>query len=145
MTDHLKLFSMENLKMIWKPVPGFENYEISEKGDLRKGSKMLRPERVVGSGRKRFCLSKGGRQYRFKAAQLVAMAFIGPKPFRRAEVCHHDGFEHNDHFSNLRWDSRLGNVADAVQHRLNRRMSLGRAQPKHQLDALASRFLANHR
>ena len=131
--------------MIWKTVPGFENYEVSENGDLRNGLKRLKPEHVVGSGRKRFSLSKDGRQYRFKSAQLVAMAFIGPKPFSRAEACHNDGFEHNDHFSNLRWDSRLGNVADAVQHRLNRRLSLGRAEPKHQLDALASRFLANNR
>jgi hypothetical protein len=128
--------------MIWKPVPGFEDYEISEHGYLRRGLKLLKPERVVGNGRKRFCLSRDGRQFRLKAAQLVALAFIGPKPFKRAEACHKDGFEHNNHYSNLKWDSHHGNVADAVEHRLKFREGLGRAEPKHYLDAAASRFLA---
>jgi hypothetical protein len=103
--------------MLWKEVPGFPDYEVSEHGDVRKGLKYFKPERVQGSGRKRFTLTKDRRRYVFHAAHLVAMAFIGPKPFRRAEVCHNDGFEHNNHYSNLRWDSRLGNVADAVLHR----------------------------
>lgn len=128
--------------MIWKTIPEFPEYEVSEHGDVRRGTKHLKPERTHGNGRKRFCLSRAGRQFRFKAAQLVALAFIGPKPFKRAEACHNDGFEHNNHYTNLRWDSQKGNAADLVEHRLMRRESLGRAKPKHYLDAVASRFLA---
>lgn len=104
-------------KMIWKPVPDFADYEVSEFGDVRKGFAPLTPERVQGSGRKRFTLSKGGRKYRFHAAKLVALAFIGPKPFEGAEVCHNDSFLHNNHHSNLRWGSRAANSADAVVHK----------------------------
>lgn len=106
--------------MVWKAVPGFLDYEVSEHGDLRRGVKHLKPERVQGSGRKRFTLSKGGRSYRIRASHLVALAFIGPAPFDGAEVCHNDGFFHNNHFSNLRWDTRTGNVADVAKHKLQR-------------------------
>ena len=106
---------------IWRPIPDFEDYEVSEYGDVRKGNRNLKPERVQGSGRKRFSLSKGGQTFRFHAAHLVANAFLEPKPAPDAELCHNDGFEHNNHFTNLRWDNKLGNAADVAQHRLNRR------------------------
>lgn len=104
--------------MLWKEVPGFLDYEVSEHGDLRHGQTRLKPERTCGNGRKRFSLSKEGRVFRFKAAQLVALAFVGPRPFRKAEACHNDGFEHNDHYSNLRWDTHAGNMADKVKLKL---------------------------
>lgn len=104
-------------KMIWKPVPDFADYEVSEFGDVRKGFSPLTPERVQGSGRKRFTLSKNGRKYRFHAARLVALAFVGPKPFEGAEVCHNDNFLHNNHYSNLRWGTHAANMADAAAHK----------------------------
>lgn len=129
--------------MIWKEIPGFPAYEVSEHGDVRHGLKLLKPERVKGSGRKRFTLSKNGRLYSVFASRIVAFAFIGPEPFEGAEVCHDDGFFYNNHYSNLRWDTHAANVADSVKHRLRRRESLGRAQEKHRIDAAASAFLAS--
>lgn len=128
--------------VVWKAVPGFAGYEVSEHGDVRKGDRLLKPERVHGNGRKRFALSKQGQIFRLKAHFLVALAFIGPKPFDGAEVCHNDGFIHNNHYSNLRWDTHAGNTADEVKHRLRMRESLGRALTKHRIDAAASAFLA---
>lgn len=128
---------------IWKTIHGFPAYEVSENGDVRRGINLLKPERVKGSGRKRVTLSKNGRSYRVFVSRVVAFAFIGPEPFEGAEVCHKDGFFHNNHDSNLRWGTRADNVADAVEHRLRHRKSLGRALGKHQIDAEAARFLAN--
>jgi hypothetical protein len=136
--------SMEK-PILWLPVPGFEDYEVSEHGDLRRGLKYYKAERVQGTDRKRFRVRKNGREFSFKAHQLVALAFIGPKPFASAEVCHKDGFHHNNHYSNLRWDTHLSNVADATEYRLKIRESLGRAKPKHYIDVEASRFIANNR
>lgn len=107
--------------MLWKPVPGFHDYEVSEYGDLRRNGIDLKPFRLPKSGRKVFCLSKGGIQKRMHAAHVVILAFVGPKPFEGAFVCHNDGFEHNNHYSNLRWDSHQGNVAD-------KRMQVARRQ-----------------
>lgn len=112
----------------WKPVPGFLEYEVSEHGDVRRGSKQLKPERTQGNDRKRFRLSVGGRLYTFKAAQLVALAFIGPKPFEGAEVCHNDGFKHNNHWTNLRWDTHAGNSADDLGHKLRRKSFVTESQ-----------------
>lgn len=114
----------------WKRVPDFPEYEVSEYGDLRRGGRHLRAERVHGSGRKRFALSQGSRLYRFKAAQLVALAFIGPQPFEGAEVCHNDGFEHNNHWTNLRWDSHTANVVDTFRHAVARRRSANSFIPR---------------
>ncbi len=130
--------------MLWKEVPGFPGYEVSEHGDVRRGTKRLKPERVQGSGRKRFGLSKGGRLYRLHAAHLVALAFIGPKPFDAAEVCHNDSFEHNNHYSNLRWDTRRGNVADLCAFTIKLREGRGaHVSSQRLLEAEAVAFLAD--
>lgn len=129
--------------VLWKEVPGFPGYEVSEYGDLRHGTKLLKPERTHGQGRKRFSLSRNGRVFRFKASQLVALAFIGPKPFKRAEACHEDGFEHNNHYTNLRWDTHRGNMADKVKHKLQLDEHSRFPIPNHRrLSAEAAQFLA---
>jgi hypothetical protein len=80
--------------MLWKSVPGFTDYEVSECGDLRHGAVVLKPEKVHGNG---------------------------PAPFEGAEVCHNDGVSSNDHHSNLRWDSHASNMLDASKHRVERK------------------------
>lgn len=116
--------------MIWKPIPGFLDYEVSERGDVRRGPGQLKAERTQGNGRKRFSLSKGGRLYRMKAHQLVALAFIGPPPFDGAEVCHNDGFHHNNHYSNLRYGTSADNGNDVTKHRLQKRALSNLTRPK---------------
>jgi HNH endonuclease len=127
----------------WRSIPGFLDYEVSERGDVRRGPYQLKPERTHGNGRKRFSLSKGGSISRLKAHQLVALAFIGPAPFEGAEVCHKDGFHHNNHYSNLRWGTASSNGNDATKHRLQRRSlsSLSRTKTE-KLAAEAAKFLS---
>jgi hypothetical protein len=125
-------------EIVWKQIPGFEVYEVSEHGDVRRGSKQLKAERVHGNDRKRVRLSINGRNFSFKVHQLVALAFIGPPPFEGAEVCHRDGFKHNNHFSNLRWDTHAGNSADDLAHKLERRASISQSE---QLMAEANKLL----
>jgi hypothetical protein len=122
--------------MLWKQIPSFHDYEVSEHGDVRRAGRNLVPERTQGNGRKRFALSKGGRITRLKAAQIVALAFIGPKPFEGAEVRHKDGFHHNNHYSNLSWGTRQQNGADVTRHRLQRQ-ALSK-YPRSQTDILAA-------
>lgn len=132
--------------MIWKMIPQFDEYEVSEYGDVRRGDRLLKPEKIQGSGRKRFALTKNGRVYRYHAGHLVAFAFIGPKPSPFVELCHNDGFEHNNHFSNLRWDTKLANAADAATHRLNRKaQSALPVSLKYRLAVEAKQFVAAHK
>lgn len=127
--------------MTWKVIPDFPEYEVSEHGHVRHGTKHLKPEIVKGSGRKRFSLSKNGRLYRIAAHRLVAFAFIGPPPFEGAEVCHKDGFKHNNHHSNLRWGTSGANGMDVVRHGIERQEKFGRTS---KLAVAYSKFVARH-
>lgn len=111
--------------MFWKVCQRFPSYEVSECGDVRRIKAGKKASGVVGKvmkpyrrpdGYDMFQLREDNRPYRPLAHQLVAEAFLGPKPFPAAEVCHKDGMRNNNHWSNLRWDSCKGNHADKVRH-----------------------------
>jgi hypothetical protein len=73
---------------------------------------------VRTDGYRMYILRDGNRSHHRKAHQLVARAFIGPKPDDgRWEVCHADGTRTNDHWTNLRWGTSADNKADMVHHR----------------------------
>ena len=110
--------------MEWRKTDRFPCYEVSEYGAVRRATKGIRGG-IVGKvlkpylredGYDMYILREGNKSYHAKAHQLVAEAFIGKKPFDGAEVCHFDGTRTNDHYSNLRWDTRSGNNADKVRH-----------------------------
>lgn len=104
--------------MIWKKIPGFHQYEVSESGDVRKGETPLTPWRDPETQRRFFSLATtSGIKKRFPAAKLVALAFLERPPFKGAHVCHNDGVEINDHYSNLRWDTCTSNMLDKLKHR----------------------------
>lgn len=60
---------------------------------------------------------------------LVAETFIGPCP-DNMEVCHCDGNPWNNVVSNLRFDTRKGNMQDAIRHGATKR---GEANPRNKL------------
>jgi|JI10StandDraft_1071094.scaffolds.fasta_scaffold444944_2 hypothetical protein len=110
--------------MIWQTVPSFPAYEVSEAGAVRRVAKGIRGGEIGKvmkpyrreDGYNMYILRRDNRSFHKKAHQLVIEAFVGPKPFDGAEVCHIDGSRSNDHWTNLRWDSRSGNHADKVEH-----------------------------
>lgn len=110
--------------MQWRVSPSFPDYEVSEYGEVRrcrkawKGTQVgrLMTAYVRADGYRMYILRREGKSYHPRAHQLVAEAFIGPKPFDGAEVCHNDGSRNNDHHSNLRWDTRSANHLDRRAH-----------------------------
>lgn len=60
-------------------------------------------------------LRKNGRSYTRLAHRLVLEAFVGPCP-PGMECCHNDGDRGNSALSNIRWDTRKANHADALAH-----------------------------
>lgn len=56
-----------------------------------------------------------GRNVTCLVHRLILEAFVGPCP-DGMECCHGDGNPANNDISNLRWDTRRANTADAIRH-----------------------------
>jgi len=119
------------MQEIWKKVPDYPRYEVSNFGQvrsyatsslyrdrLRKTPKMLKPtndsrKNVVGYVR--FNLhNEYGNKFE-NVARIVLSAFVSPCP-ENMEACHNDGNPLNNCLDNLRWDTRKGNFADRAKH-----------------------------
>lgn len=88
----------------WRKIKGFEEYEVSNLGNVRtlkKGNpKMLRLQND-GLGYYYVCLYKE-KHFKFKVHRLVAKAFI-ENPENKPQVNHIDGDKQNNNISNLEW------------------------------------------
>lgn len=114
---------------IWKSIPDFDGYEVSNTGQVRssykhfgkkgwgisdKPVKILKPH-CDHRGYRSVNLRRDGKTYRRRIGNLVLLAFIGLKP-DGMEVCHNDGNPSDDCFDNLRYDTHKANIGDAIKH-----------------------------
>ena len=100
----------------WVKIPGFEVYEISNLGNLRRltkhrGIRCLTPE-VTRLGYIRVRLCVGEKQRRVLIHRLVAESFLD-KPSWATEVNHIDGDKSNNNVENLEWSTRRKNIRHA--------------------------------
>ena len=116
---------------LWRALTGYEDsYEVSDLGRARSKDRIRirrngSPIRIKGrilksskdplSGYLRVNLRDGRSSLTRRVHSLVLEAFIGPRPPEK-EACHFDGDKENNALSNLRYDTRGGNVLDAVRH-----------------------------
>ena len=91
---------------IWKTIPGFEHYEVSNKGrvkSLKYGKERILKNSIDKDGYYRINLSnKGEKQKNFQVHKLVAMAFLNHKPCGyKIVVDHIDNNPLNNNVENL--------------------------------------------
>lgn len=110
----------------WLPVSGYEvAYEVSDRGAIRSidrrdrrgrrwPGKLLAPT-LRDDGYYDVRLSLDGVVRTRKVHQLVAEAFIGPRPDGE-EVRHRNGDSTDNRASNLHYGTRSDNLRDAVEH-----------------------------
>lgn len=94
---------------IWKVVPGYENYEVSDQGQVRnrRTSRLLTPTGAYAG----LAL---GRARKVRVHTLVLEAFIGPRP--EGQQCRHmNGDKRDNRLSNLRWGTSQENHDDALR------------------------------
>lgn len=115
---------------IWKPVPGFEWYEVSNVGNVRsidrefvnqigrkcflKGSP-IKP--TIAKGYARVGIRKDAVKKMFSVHRLVALAFI-PNPNNYESVNHINGDKLDNRVDNLEWCTLTQNIKHAYDNNL---------------------------
>lgn len=112
----------EYMQEYWKPIEGFENYEVSNLGQVRsfytREAKVLKPS-INKDGYLKVGLRKDGKQYLKSIHRLVATAFI-PNPEDKLQVNHIDGDKQNNTVFNLEWVTCKENIQHAWNTGLSR-------------------------
>lgn len=103
----------------WRSVVGYESrYEISSFGRVRgigPRGKGIKTPYVTSDGYHSYSLYVSHKKAKTVLAhQLVARAFLGPRPVGYF-ACHNDDDGSNNRLDNIRYDTRLGNAADMVR------------------------------
>jgi hypothetical protein len=140
---------MTKLEEQWLPIDNYENYyEVSNLGRVRSlprltngrnNSKRLVQGRTLSPGIRK----KTGHLYvnlkvnnstvTRSVHTLVLETFIGPCP-PGLECCHNDGNPQNNRVSNLRWDTRVNNIQDMLDHGTHSQASKNRCAQGHHYD-----------
>lgn len=118
----------------FKDIPGYEGlYQVSDQGRVKSlkrtvpknnGRTQTMPERILTPSRSRTSrrkddyltvgLSKDGKAVKRYVHRLVYESFR--EDALGLDVCHEDGDTMNNHLSNLRADTRHGNMQDCIRH-----------------------------
>lgn len=107
----------------WRPVVGFDNYEISNTGLVKRVKpgkntevgKILKPiENSRGYFVFAVCQNKTSKLLRLH--REIALAFLGPPPTPRHQAAHNDGNKANNLLENIRWVTPKENWDDRKKH-----------------------------
>ena len=106
---------------MWKQIDGFQNYEISDKGEVRnaQSGKILKPWIGVGGYAYIRPTDGHGKPISKRLHRLVAKAFV-PNPYNNPQVNHKDGDKTNTGADNLEWVTKSENMNHAYRTGLQR-------------------------
>jgi hypothetical protein len=110
----------------WRSLPGWDCYEVSDKGRVRKSvsvtphghvrkCRVLKQDFLGYGGYARVQLRRDGRHTSALVHRLMAMAFI-PNPALLPLVRHLDDDRRNNTLSNLEWGTPADNEVDKVRN-----------------------------
>ena len=101
------------MEEIWRPIPGYERYELSNLGRVRS-KRGIRKLFTNPNGYAHVVIHGGGKLHTLKIHRLVARVFV-PGEAPGLDVCHIDGDKLNNAATNLRWGTRSENILDQVR------------------------------
>jgi hypothetical protein len=104
----------------WRPVLGYERYDVSSRGQVRLGAKIISQRVICGYAKVTLNKAKvAGAAYGRKdlaVSILVCTAFHGPKPTPAHQAAHGNGERLDNRAENLRWATAAENCADRIRH-----------------------------
>ena len=114
------------LKEIWKDVPEFEGYQVSDLGRVRscrpingigplKDTYRLAKSHKDRNNYNRLGLRQNGKQVKMFVHRLVLETFAGPCP-DGTESRHLDGNKDHNTLDNLAWGTPIENRHDMIRH-----------------------------
>lgn len=143
---------------VWKSLPGFPGYEVSNLGRIKSlartseinrvdGAKYTRslPERILSCspyttyGHLHTGLYRDGHRHTITLHAAVLTAFVGPRP-EGMECRHMDGNPRNNRLDNLVWGTRQENAEDQIRHGTNHLRGRGRRLTRAQVVEIKTRF-----
>jgi len=124
---------------IWKPIAGFDDYEVSNHGRVRSykqnKERLLKPS-PQASGHLQLWLRRDGQTVAVRVHRLVLEAFCGPCP-ESCVATHKDNNPANNHIDNLLWDTQSNNIlhmiASGRRTQPNPQPRFGLDHPQHKL------------
>ena len=107
------------MKETWKDIEGFPGYQVSDRGRVKnkKTGQILRPG-LGGVGYLTVALYKNKKSTTKNVHELVALAFLGPKPYKMT-VNHKNGDKTDNDISNLEYVTYRENLIHAYENGLN--------------------------
>lgn len=112
---------MIDSKEEWIDVKGFEQYQVSNLGRVRR-TKVLKP-RMSGGGYYVVSLCVDGKAKNHYIHQLVAFNFIQKPEGSYIVVNHIDGVKTNNNLSNLEWTTQSKNISHSYDTGLRHKTS----------------------
>ena len=137
----------------WKTIPGWEDYEVSTKGRIKRIVPKLRCARKFRkphSHKGRVRLSSGGRSIRLHIACIMLLTFVGPPPSsygkrkNQSLARHLDDNSSNNVIENLAWGSPKENTADAYRNK-KRFLPTEEQKEQHRQRMLGRKFTPQHK
>lgn len=117
------------MEELWLPVKGWEVYEISSYGRLKRGNRILSGG-INSHGYRQHTLYMNGKKQQFYAHRLVAIAFL-ENPENKYSVNHKDGNKLNNVVSNLEWAT----ISENTQHAYNNGLSKANSEKGSRISA----------
>ena len=111
---------------IWKPIPGYDGYEVSNLGQVRSYKKRGRTKGCLtfkflnlSPGKQGYTsallINNDGLRKHKRVHQLIMLAFIGPCP-DGMEVCHNNDIKSDNRLDNLRYGTPAENMEDMIKN-----------------------------
>lgn len=113
----------------WRKIPDFEEYSVSDMGEIRRDSPtrrnpksfcVLKP-RAGAKGHLYVNLFKHGKSHSKYVHRIVLEAFVGQAPKEKPCAAHGNGDPSDNKLQNLRWASYAENSADSIRHGTSKR------------------------